>query len=110
MAVDIEEITTSNPTEFWKKVQGLGTRKDKSIPIEVVDESGNTSQNENIVFERWNCNDRSDFDEVHSDRAKLHKVLIENNMSDPLYEPFFVLYCMSVCPHVQLFARTNALS
>ena len=99
MAVEIKEMTTSNPTEFWKNIQGLGPRKNKSIPIEVVDESGNTSQDENIVFERWkndfynlyNCNDRNDFDEVHYDRAKLHKVLIENNMSDPLYAPNVLL-------------------
>ncbi|WAR30463.1 hypothetical protein MAR_033005, partial [Mya arenaria] len=73
-AFNIETLTTRNSCEFWKKIQ--------------------TEEN-TVFFERWknyfyrlyNCNDRSDFDDVHFDKAKLHKLLLENEMIDPLYEP-----------------------
>ena len=87
-------MSTTNPTEFWRKIQQIGPRRDRNIPIEVLDEDGSISTAENTVFERWkhdfynlyNCKEESDFDEVHNDCAKVHKLLLENNMNDPLYE------------------------
>jgi len=92
-------MSTSNPNEFWRKIKKLGPRNSKTIPIEIVNESGSTVRDENLVFEKWkrdfhnlyNCDDTSDFDEIVYDRAKAHKLLIENNMEDPLCEPNHVL-------------------
>ena len=47
-----------------------------------------------VVLERWkndfynliNCSDNKDCDDVYFDRTKLHKVLLENNISDLLYK------------------------
>jgi hypothetical protein len=50
-AMDIEEMSTHNPTEFWQKIQRLGPRKNKSIHIELVD-NGNIIRDENFVFEK----------------------------------------------------------
>ena len=93
--IEIEDMSTTNPTEFWRKIQHLGPRRDRNIPIKILDKDGNISTAENTVFERWkhdfynlyNCKEESDFDEVDYDRAKVHKLLLENNMNDPLYEP-----------------------
>ena len=35
----------------------------------------------------YNRNDDGDFDETHYHRAKIHKVLLELGMQDPLYTP-----------------------
>ena len=91
-AFEIEDMSCNNPTEFWRKIQNLGSRKDNSIPIEIVD-NGNIIRNERTVFERWrldfsnlyNGDNNGDFNEEHYDRAKLHKHLLEMNMQDPLY-------------------------
>ena len=91
---DIEEMSTNNPNEFWRKIEKLGPKRDKSIPVEIIYENGAVSNDESVVFERWkndfynlyNCSDNNDFDDVYFDRAKLHKVLLENNISDHLYE------------------------
>ena len=50
-AFEIEDMSCNNPTEFWRKIQNLGPRKDNSIPIEIVD-NGNIIRNERTVFER----------------------------------------------------------
>ena len=60
-----------------------------------MDQEGNVSRNEQIVNERWgrdfenlyNCDDLSHFDEKHYNQSKIHKLLIENEMTDPLYVP-----------------------
>lgn len=92
-AVELEEISTSNPTEFWRKIKSLGPRTNKTIPLEVIENDSVISE-ERRVFEKWrtdfknlyNRSENSDFDDVHYDRAKLHKQLLEMNMQDPLYE------------------------
>ena len=69
-AIEIEDMSTTNPTEFWRKIQHLGPRRDRNIPIEVLDEDGSISTAEDTVFERWkhdfynlyNCKEESDFD------------------------------------------------
>jgi hypothetical protein len=36
-AVEFEEISISNPTEFWRKVKSLGPRTNKTIPLQVIE-------------------------------------------------------------------------
>ena len=94
-ALEIDDLNTNNPNEFWQKIQRLGPRRDKDIPMEVMDDNGDSNNDENVIFERWkndfmnlyNRNDDGDFDETHYDRAKIHKVLLELGMQDPLYTP-----------------------
>lgn len=94
-SIEIESISTNNPKEFWDKINTLGPRSDKSIPCEIIDENGNVVRNENEVLEKWkrdfeslyNGTDNSEFDSEHYNQAKVHKLLIENNINDPLYMP-----------------------
>lgn len=51
--MDFEEMATDNPNEFWRKVKHLGPRMDKSIPVEIVDDDGNISRDENVVLTKW---------------------------------------------------------
>lgn len=77
-AVDIEEMTTDNPTDFWCKIKKLtcNPRKDKSIPIEIVNNEGEFIRDQNKAFEKWktgfqnlyNGQDSCDFDENHFSR------------------------------------------
>ena len=61
---------------FWRKIQ-------------------NPIRDEERVFEKWrldfrdlyNCDDNQDFDDNHYEQTKLHRLLLENNMNDPLNEP-----------------------
>jgi hypothetical protein len=95
MATEIEEFTSSNPREFWNKIQKLGPRKDKSIPLQIIDDSGLIQSDEAKVFERWkrdfenlyNARDGNDFNDEFHDQAKIHKHLLELQQEDPLYIP-----------------------
>ena len=94
-AVHIEEMSTNNPTEFWKKINQLGPRKSKEIPMEIVDSEGNTMSDKNSVSERWrtdfknlyNRDDDGDFDDAHYHTCKIYKQLLEHRIEDPLYTP-----------------------
>lgn len=96
MAVDIENMSSNNPNEFWRKIKNLGPRRHKDIPIEIVDSEGMVSRDEQTVFEKWradfenlyNCQDNNHFDEIHYNQAKLHKQLLELNIADPLYSSY----------------------
>lgn len=57
-AMEIDEMSCTNPTEFWRKTQKLGPRKDTSIPIEIAD-NANIIRDEHVVFERWKVNFRN---------------------------------------------------
>lgn len=75
-ALDIEEMSTSNPNDFWRKIQKLGPRKDRLIPTEIVNSTGESIHSEQQVFEKWrldffnlyNCEDTDGFDEFYYDR------------------------------------------
>ena len=43
-------MSTSSPNDFWDKVKHLGPRKDRSIPVEIHEESGHVIRDENIAF------------------------------------------------------------
>lgn len=93
VAVDIETMSSRNPNDFWEKIRNLGPRRNKNIPFEVIDESGNITRNEQDVLERWRCDFENLYNGVQSDefdfdhylQANIHKTLLEQNMEDPLY-------------------------
>ncbi|XP_053381944.1 uncharacterized protein LOC128549356 [Mercenaria mercenaria] len=94
-AIEKETMTTNNPNEFWEKINKIGPRGDNTIPCEIIDDNGNVVRNEREVLDKWkrdfenlyNGTDNSEFDRlsVHYHQSKVHKLLIENNMNDPLY-------------------------
>ena len=52
-ALEIDDLNTNNPNEFWQKIQRLGPRRDKDILMEVIDDNGDSNNDENVIFERW---------------------------------------------------------
>ena len=51
-AVDIETMSTKNPNEFWQKIEKLGPRIGKTIPMEIVDDAEVIARTENEVLEK----------------------------------------------------------
>ena len=52
-AFEIEEINTSNPTEFWKQISRLGPKKSTNIPLKVYDDQGNIVDDKDQVLDSW---------------------------------------------------------
>ena len=55
-AAEIEEINTSNPTEFWKQINSLGPKKSKKIPMEVYNSNSSEKIHDTeLVLNSWRC-------------------------------------------------------
>ncbi|XP_055998773.1 uncharacterized protein LOC130047523 isoform X1 [Ostrea edulis] len=88
VARDIENMSSSNPNEFWNKIKKLGPRNTIYIPMEVIDTDGNIITNEREVLNRWqidfqnlyNGSVNTDFFQDHYDSSRLEKTRLENNM------------------------------
>ena len=52
-AIEIEKINTENPTEFWKQINALGPKRSNTVPMQVYDETGNKTSDENYVLDKW---------------------------------------------------------
>lgn len=88
---NIELTSTTNPKEFWDKINKFGPRSNKTIPEETVDCNGIVIWEERLILEKW----RKDFEHLYNgavstdfntelfERAKVHKLLLENNINDP---------------------------
>ena len=62
-AIEIEDVNTSNPTEFWKHINSLGPKKSNKIPMEVYTPCGsNKTSDKNIVLDTW----RHDFEGLYN--------------------------------------------
>jgi hypothetical protein len=55
-------MTSKNPNDFWNKIQNLGPRNKHNILMEVQDDEGNVSLNEQTILERW----RVDFENLYN--------------------------------------------
>ncbi|VDI60035.1 Hypothetical predicted protein [Mytilus galloprovincialis] len=99
VAIEIETMTSKNPTDFWEKIRKLGPRSNKCIPQEVVDDNGTITRSEQEVLERWRSDfenlynglSSDEFDSEHYIQAKVRKNLLEENMEDPLFMPNNIL-------------------
>ncbi len=50
---DLERANTGNPKEFWRTIANLGPKKKSKIPWEVYCESGETSDDFDVVMNTW---------------------------------------------------------
>ena len=79
----------------YKQLRRLGPNKRNSIPMEIYNESNQIVYDTNLVLNKW----KTDFENLYADNTKetkdlsdinkninYHIALIENNMTDPLYE------------------------
>ena len=63
--------------------------------MEIIDDNGNSVRKEADILEKWRTDffnlyhggNSEQFDSDHYNRTKVHKILLEQNMNDPLYEP-----------------------
>ena len=51
--VEVENMTTSNPNEFWEKIKKLGPRKTQRIPMEVYGEDGTVLTDDETILNKW---------------------------------------------------------
>ena len=49
--LEIESLESENPNEFWERVQKLGPRKSRTIPMEVVSVDGEVKNSEHEVLQ-----------------------------------------------------------
>ena len=79
----------------YKQLRRLGPNKRKSIPMEIYNESNQIVYDTNLVLNKW----KTDFENLYADNTKetkdlsdinkninYHIALIENNMTEPIYE------------------------
>ncbi len=59
-SINIEQLNTNNPREFWNELNNLGPRKKTQIPMEVYDSESNITNNTNTVLNTW----KSEFNEL----------------------------------------------
>lgn len=88
-------MTTTNPNEFWSKIRNIGPRKRSDIPMEVYGSDGSILYDEDSVRNKWKQdfeniyngdNSERDFDNEFYRRSLNHKIFLESNMLDPLYQ------------------------
>ncbi|CAC5388185.1 unnamed protein product [Mytilus coruscus] len=94
-ASDFESISVNNPNEFWEKISRLGPKSDTSISMEIIYDNVNSVRKEADILKKWRTDffnlyhggKSEQFDNDHYNRSKVHTILLEQNMNDPLYEP-----------------------
>ena len=65
--LEIDEVCTNNPHEFWNYIKQLGPRKRNSnIPFQVYNTDGNFDSNIQIVLNKW----KSDFEQLFNRPAE----------------------------------------
>ena len=74
---NIEDVSTSNPREFWQKLKNLGPRKSK-IPNSVYDNNNLLCSDPNIVLNKW----KSEFEKLFSN----DNIVPDENYKDLLYQ------------------------
>lgn len=91
--LEIEEINTKNPSEFWKRINKLGPRKPRDkIELECYIDNGEISKDPRVVLDKWAQDYESlynvqngDFDEDFYNYCINEQKLYENRINDPLY-------------------------
>ena len=90
----IEDMSSTNPNEFWNKIRKLGPRNKHNIPMEVLDDEGNVIANDREILERWRVDfenlyngcGSTEFDNVHYNETKSDKDIRERRMEEESYQ------------------------
>ena len=61
-ALEIENINTSNPSEFWSYIKSLGPKRKSSIPMQVYSTNGEKTSETEHVLGKW----RSEFNDLYN--------------------------------------------
>ena len=92
---DIETLTTGSPLEFWDKLNTLGPRNKKTVPMETYSEDGSVTSDPDTVYHKWytdfsnlyKSTETDNSDKDFHEHVLQHKRFMEDNMLDPLYSP-----------------------
>ena len=91
----IDQICTSNPTEFWHKIKSLGPKKKYIIPMEIINNDGTLETNNvsTVVLNQWKNefyslykNILDVYDDDFKEISKHFMLFNEDKMTNPLYE------------------------
>ena len=89
----IDQICTSNPTEFWHKIKSLGPKKKYIIPMEIINNDGTLETNSTVVLNQWKNefynlykNILGVYDDDFKEISKHFMLFNEDKMTNPLYE------------------------
>ena len=94
-SMEIEQINTSNPTEFWRQINSLGPKKSAKIPMEVYSSSDHAEKiyDSQLILDAW----RHDFEELYN---------IPDNEHDH-FDVNFYESIMSSIPTIKQFELNN---
>ncbi|VDI40881.1 Hypothetical predicted protein [Mytilus galloprovincialis] len=93
--LEIDNMVTSNPNDFWDKIKKLGPRKVQNIPMEVYGPNGEILTDDDSVLNRWKTdfhniynmdNSTAEFNDNFHSQVLSHKSSLEDCMIDPLYD------------------------
>ena len=62
LANNIDAISSNNQNEFWNKIKKICPRKSRDVPIEIVNEIGDSDTTEDDVFNRL----KIDFEKMYN--------------------------------------------
>lgn len=87
-ALQLEQLYTGNPQQFWKEINSLGPRKTIAIPMEVLLESGESAFQPEQIVEKWEsdyrnlyaCSSSTLFDDQFFDETCKIKINLENSL------------------------------
>ena len=85
--IEIENLNTKNPKEFWAALKKLGPRQNVTLPLEVYDDDGQVTADLPTVFSKWNSeyenlfkgHNNAYFDAEYLDEVKQSIQTLENN-------------------------------
>lgn len=94
--IEIDDVCTSNPREFWNHISKLGPRQNAAVPLKVYDENGIVNTDIEFVLNKWKqdfdtlykcpSNIDSDFNDDFFKEIKSQKNRWEAQMEEPDYE------------------------
>ena len=95
---NIETLNTTDPKQFWEKLNSLGPKKKQIIPLEVYDENNNIVRKKQAVLDKW----KAEFSGLYNDSDQINDFpfcnqirtnikVLELNQEDPLFDTNLIL-------------------
>jgi hypothetical protein len=101
LALNLDFVSSHDPRQFWEKIKKLGPQRKGNIPDECYDENGEVTSNPTTLTNVWerdfsklyNVQNETIFDESFKTASVNHKLHMEREMLEPLYESNMELNC-----------------
>lgn len=113
-ALEIENINTSNPTEFWQYIKSLGPKRKSAIPMQVYNSDGSKTDDCDSVMDKWKSEfrnlynmpddidsafDSEFYENISAGLPNLKDFELNNNLANDYYynKPFDINDIEKVC-------------